>query len=614
MSLCNKKFGQLNLSNLIIELLNLKIKKSKFIFYKQFAFISFLISSIIQAFPDIEFENINTIKTELFDPNITYFKHNLNSDIVCSIRHFTFKFLINRMPDLLNQILQQYLIYPELFLEFLYHLKLIYEEKDKKLDLLQFSDILIRSFVIYRVDSDSNNLTKNDKLFLHIRKMVYYFYNDFKNNLKLLESEVFINFYFILLIEPPIQKNIIWFLSKYLISINTRRRIKTKYFFESCLDKLLKACYYQMTQNRGISLFAAIFNEINEAADSTDNVTHSLIYFRNDIYMNLKNIDVKRYTEANMDNVIMPEIDFLSKIYQKEPINEIDECYLESLIMYFYPKLTQLTIIQKLIEITANEKMQIMKPFFEIMNPKALRILIRIFIKTNHIYNIMNFISKLCSFSLKNCIKCHEDGFDLFIIDIISEWMKKINKIIPKKEESKIIINQNSDENINYFDGNNNFVIVEDREGIIINEELIDIFLHIFSQIASTISSIPIVTRYFSLLMPIKENHYSLIYQKIVNVMNEILIFSKTLPSAPFPMQSNKIQINNILKNDLGNGFSFIFWISIPSQKDNPLQYHNIFEINDDWLFHIKIDLYDNKTIRLSIKKNKNFCNLSHQY
>ena len=124
------------------------------------------------------------------------------------------------MPDLLNQILQQYLIYPELFLEFLYHLKLIYEEKDKKLDLLQFSDILIRSFVIYRVDSDSNNLTKNDKLFLHIRKMVYYFYNDFKNNLKLLESEVFINFYFILLIEPPIQKNIIWFLSKYLISIN----------------------------------------------------------------------------------------------------------------------------------------------------------------------------------------------------------------------------------------------------------------------------------------------------------------------------------------------------------------------------------------------------------
>ncbi|KAK8849353.1 hypothetical protein M9Y10_018751 [Tritrichomonas musculus] len=567
----------------VSELQSFEIKKSKTIYYQKCAFIFYLIFSILKKFTDIIIQvpaklNCPLFNSkEIFDPNVTYFDQTPNLEIVNSLRHFIIKFLSKKHPNVLNQILQENCFYPNLFRECIYHLATAEINQD---DFYHITDILISNLANYRVNSDTSKLTDNFIICLTIRKTILSFFKQFlidENILKkVFKSTVFINYFCLLLMEPPIRDIFIELLFIYLKIVSMVDNI---HYLCQKIVKLINVCFNEMTQKDAILVFNSIINIINKSMISNESLAYKFEYISLNLCKSLMVLNINSEKPETVESLISSVFDFLFEIYKIKPINEKDSLQLESLVTHFLPKLDKVKIIERFVQIIGNKKDSVIHPNFEIRQHKLLCTFIRIFIKTKYIYNILQFISKLCSFSSANCFKCHEGKLDLFIIDTIIEYRNNICKLVLKDE-----LNINPSENKKLLDSDIlddeiNIVILESKEGLDINEVIVDLFLHLFAQIASIVSSMPVVHKFFSMICQTDSNYLSIIHENMFRSLNNIIALSKYSISASLPLSSLNISILNIPIDSISNGFTFIFWIFRSTSSDHFVK--NIAQILD---------------------------------
>lgn len=575
----DKIYSQYLISETIKKIQKINGHHSKRIFYKKYSILFYLIYSVLKKFPDIEIEELNLEDYQLFfklvfDPDVTYFNKNSNFETAFYLRNFVLRFLFTKQINAFYQIIQEYSNYSDLFREIIHHLILIrYCYEDNTYDFKEVSDILMSYLVKYRINSNTLIHTDDEIKFLTIRKTILFYFELFPIKNDFSGSILFANCYCILLIEPPIREIFISFLSNYLNGFDMQRKSNdfTSLLFDKIL-KLIQICCNKMQPDEAIKLISVIVETLDKEASLNELLSDELKKILPSLYQSIINLNLGMLTMNQNDKFIAFLIDFWYDVYQNKVINTSDIEPIELLINHFLPNLSQVKIIEKLIRFIAKDNVSTnLKPIFEIKDSAFICLLVRIFLTTENLYNVINYISILCTFSRKNCIKCHDCGLDLLIIELFSKWRKSIDKI--NKEHNKIMnLSYDEIQSFEYYfqNGNNSFILKNDE----ISENLIDLFFNLFLQIALNASSISIVHGFFSMMNTFKINnsiYLSLIHEKMINLLNEILKSSKFLPETALTIPSvpNPICVSSLSANLFKNGLSFVFWISKSYLIDN---------------------------------------------
>ncbi|KAK8841194.1 hypothetical protein M9Y10_027394 [Tritrichomonas musculus] len=607
---------------------------TKKIFYEQCAIVFYLVSTVIKKYPKVTIENLNDLRCPLFnnknifDPKVTLFSQNDNFSIINSLRHFTFRFLLDKNQSSLNDVLRESSIFPELFRECLFRLCLFENMKNKVIneELCFVSDSLIVSFVDYRIELEPPYLNDDNNFILLIRKTLLLYFNSFFSNDFVLEkvfcSPVFVSYFFVLLMEPPIRQQFIGFLLRYLSTIKIENQPKKKSnevlecLCQSIIQLFTVACK-ELQQKESLSLLSDVLNSLNEAIIFNKSLTDILEPISSDLCHNIMSININSDETEHMEDLLLSLISFLAGTSHDKTIKANDISLLESTIIHLTKTKPQSKIMQKLVQVIAGKQISFILPTFEIKQSKVLCSFVRIFLETNHIYKVVKFISDLCSYSSENCIKCHDGELDLLLIDIVNKWRKTITEIVPEKPATTPTSSSEFDLNTNYFNDAKNddtnivFIDNKDDSQLIISEKLIDLFLGLFSQIASVVSSVSVVQRFFSMLCPIDAKYLSSIHKNIINSLNKILITSRYFPLAALPMiPSGSIQIHNIPINSFENGISFVFWISMPSNIDDFAQ--SVLVLDDGKKHKFKVQIIERK-LRVKIQSGVDYYHYDFQ-
>lgn len=481
-----------------------------------------------------------------FDQNNTYFTKNRHFELINSIRHFIFTFLLYNDTKLLNNILLENTNYPNLFRECICRIITIKNEEESNINVIntklcEISDTLILSLVSYRIkESDFKDIFTK----LAVRRAILFLLKSLLSNDDALNisfsSPNFSKSFIELLIEPPIRHKLINFLFNYLknIKIMNTTDIVKYIFLNNNIVNGIKYSLHNFPLKYAISFNTDLFIILSEAIKINHLLSDFFMFIVNDVQKNIIDIDFEEL--ENVDTFSLSLINFLACIYIYKEINEKDMILMESIINKFMKFNIQKEVISILYQLISARYELNLSPSFIIHRPLAICSLIRLFHNTNYIYDIVDFISKLCSFSYYNCIKCHIAKLDILIIEILNEWK-----------------NQNIEENGE--SSKNEFVI---------NEQIIDSFLHLVTQIASVASSVSVARDYFTLMSPVDFRYFSKIHVKVLQTFNDIISISKNYPHTAIPMNSsNLIKIKApFFLNQYQEEISFIFWVYIPSK------------------------------------------------
>ncbi|KAK8838288.1 hypothetical protein M9Y10_035711 [Tritrichomonas musculus] len=553
-------------------------------FYDQCVIVFYLMNSIMSHFPNLTIQTSNEkifsglVIKNIFDPNITYFTQNSYFEIVNSLRHFTFHFLLINDQMLLNIILQDISVYPDLLWESVFRLILI-EKEDKNLNFSSIVDTLITDLLTYRLNSNQC-ITNEINFYLFIRKTLLTFFETFFTNENVIKqifsSQIFLDSFLTLLYEPPIREKLIDYFTKYLISLDSEADFQQ---LNQKIVNMINTSISELKQNETLSFLSEIIKLLNQIISKNQSLINILKPITSELINFIMNIKISSDEKRANDELLLQIMTYLIFAYQHEIITTNNRSLLRSIIFRIFKTKSE-KIMDRFIQ-TVPKLLSFVQPNFEMEQATDLCSFVCLFINTKYIYSVVKFISDLCSYSSENCRKCKEGRLDILIIDTINEWKKSIIKIIHEDDTDEVTLTFNENE-------------------IIVSEKLINLLLTLFCQIVSSVSSIPVVNKFFSALCPIDSNYLSLIHPNILKTLNNILIASYKLPAAEIPMlPSSEIQINNINSKIIKKGFSFVFWISIPSKMEGIIQ--NIIYLKDAQNHFFKMDLKE-RNLQITIQ------------
>ena len=163
---------------------------------------------------------------------------------------------------------------------------------------------------------------------------------------------------------------------------------------------------------------------------------------------------------------------------------------------------------------------------FPIKQPKAMRLLLELYENSSTFPLRLKNIKKLLKFSSQNCEQCHKSEFDTYILSKIDKWK--------------------NDEN---FD-----------------EKLYNKILEIFYMISSKFCTVSIVQKFISLMCPIEGEHLSRFHFNIMECLQKLINFSKSVPLIPLKLNSdNKITLHGLKTDIILKKFSISCWLYLSS-------------------------------------------------
>ncbi|OHS97641.1 hypothetical protein TRFO_09350 [Tritrichomonas foetus] len=504
--------------------------------YNQYAIIFRFLSSIAKKYTIFIPSFFNSV---LFNPSITLFTPCKNFEEINTLRDVAFMFSLNDQGVLLRQALNDACSYPYLFREYVYRLILHHNELPK--NYIYFSESLMFPFVLYRNIFDG----VNEPCQL-ARKTILLFFNVYLGKIekikKLFSLSIFSECFFILLFEPPVRRQFMSTFLKYLLTINRKNKIISDYIIQ-----LIGVSCTEMEVNDAIFLLIDLFNALNEAALFNNEVSYLSEPTIPKICQNILSLPEMERS----DDLLMSVITFLATTSRDKTLKANELYLIESAIIHLSITKSPNKIIDKLAQVIAGKNMAVCIPAFEIKQSKLLCSFLRIFMETEYILVVIEFITKLCMYSTDNCIKCHESEVDILILEKIDQW-------------------RHSDE--------------------LADDVKVEAFLNLFTRIASIVSSVIVVRRFFSMLCPIETRYLSSIHQNILNALNTIFITSKKFPQGALPLlPDNSLKLTNIPSKCLLLGISFSFWISM---AENPTSYMQNLILMDDGRKHsVKISI-----------------------
>ncbi|OHT13798.1 hypothetical protein TRFO_16026 [Tritrichomonas foetus] len=540
----------------VSKILTKTIEKSHTKIFDYMAIVFCFIESIISVFKiTLPYQFI--YNDVLFNPNTTIFCQCKNFRQLNTLRQTALSIIIQDQASILKKALSNSSFYPELFIECIYRLQIL--KNNISQNTRPLAEILMLIMIEYR---------RYDHIMIcaQARKVILVYFSDFllHQNLKnVFTLPFFIKTFLTLLFENPIRLQLLQILSHILSNLTFAEGLVINKY----LNKLIDVACHELVSVDAISLLSDLIKALNEASLFNSNVSSFVREIAPNLCHNILKITCD--DDDKSENILMELITFLAATSHECTLKADELSLIESAILHLSNTRPKNQIMDKLVQVIAGKQMSVLLPNFEIQQSKILCSFIRIFINSNYIYKALNIIYELCLFSSSNCIKCHEGELDILIIDYIRKW----------KIEEKFEIN--------------------------IDTKKVDHFLNLFVKIASVVSSVSVVQRFFSLLCPIDLNLLSSIHESILLALNNILLASKSIPSATLPMTPLcSLQIHGINSTSFEDGFSFVFWVYLTTNSNQFKQC--IFKL-DDGRYHVFRLIFIGGNLKLKIQNGTDF-------
>ena len=452
-----------------------------------------------------------------WDPKVTVFHKGKNAEYIGTFRDVAVKSFLLRSPEFLNDFLLDMAMYPLLYGEIVLRMRwlidsLIGSEDVTHKKLVWVIDGIMNPLLAYRQCRDCDAVKQ-------VRKVLLDLLDDLMHidriKVTLLSCKKFVKRYILLLLEPPIRQEVLPVLSDYLVQVDLAT-VNLREGIVSLLSRLVQLkCSEPDDDCEGMLI--DLITMVNDAVAYRHELSGHLKWLASGLCRSAMAVESIRESKE----ILMLLISFLTLTAGEYVIKSGDICGIEDAITRKINEKSKPEIMSKLGQMIAGRPMSVYVANFTIQQPKIARSFLRIFSKTDYLFESVGFIADLCSYSVDNCIQCHKGEVDLYLLDQIREFCHS----------------------------------TEDDKGVV------SLYLKLFMQIAQVASSVHVVRRYVSLLCPVDAAFLSRIHVKILDTFSQILIGARKVPNGALSLcNGNSVKVTGLNGRDIKNGFTFSFW------------------------------------------------------
>ncbi|OHT15010.1 Beige/BEACH domain containing protein [Tritrichomonas foetus] len=526
-----------NLFNAIHNFLNSSLSSYSIDETAAFLFIAVKLNEIDHQFIPTKFL-LNPI---ILNPSITAFAHNENWDAINTLRSEVLQIFIQSGVSSLNSLFYEIMCYPLLFAEFIYRF-IDKNMKISKSDVITLSQLFMYSMTFYQNFKDVNE-NELDAINIARTSIFYFFKKSFEDIEKLIlffQDPFFIETFLSLVFEYYPRQFVLPFLSTYL---NVSESLNDK----ECVKKINRLLEISCDSLDNPNIVSVCFELLKTLNNVMTNCRLMSFYFEPLTSSFCKGI-LKLQTDNESRNFLMELITFFALTAEFHKVVAVEVAALQSSLITAFGDEPPQSLFIGLVHLIAGQKLDSIHPSFHIHQPKALKLLLAIYIKSQILPDLFTFVARLCQFSTKNCIEAHNGEVDLFLIDILYKW----------RNDPTIPLN------------------------------LIASSLSLLMLISTTISSVSTVQRFISLFSPVKGRYLPKYHCLTLKSLNKMFINSQKRPISCLPLREPcTFEIEGIKGESIEKGFSIAFWI---------------FHILNDPQYKAQIfSLYDSKGQRITL-------------
>ena len=355
------------------------------------------------------------------------------------------------------------------------------------------------------------------------RKAIFIFMNTYLLQDELMKTifndSLFIECFLGLIFEEPVRLFVLAHLNRYLTMKESEENAEM-------LDKVMQISHYvadNMDCEQVISLGANLFGAIIPSFM----LSQKLCGFFEPLISPLCQGIVKLEKSKDSSEFLLQVI-ALFNITVNHILTSPEIHAIQTAITNIYGDSPNQHIFVKIVQLIAGQPIANVHPSFIIRQPKVLKLLVTVFINSSIIEQVLDFIAQLLQFSAKNCELVSEDGFDIFLIDIIFSW----------------------------------------RNDTMARKSLAARVFSLLMLICSHVCSVTTVRKYMSLLCPIEGRALPFYHQLSIKSISSMLLESKRKPTAFLPLdKENSFEIKGLSGEEFNESFSISFWLCCKSNN-----------------------------------------------
>ena len=499
------------------------------------------VCSEIQSLQSISIRSDYLYNSFVFNPAVTVFNKTEDFDIYNIIRSHALDLVVKSSRDDLQKILNDAAKYPLLFAEMMLRLSNIQFVLDKR-KLVPFTKGIFENCMKYEALKDLSEKQADAVAKARRAEIIFLtsFLRDEKNRILSFNLKEFSEDFYNLFFDKDCEKEALAMLRSFL----------TK-------SVVVSADFMKSTENFFIALFTTkievfdwlpVAKDVISAINSVLSVSISVAHAFASITESLCNCLSKLPNNEIAEDVLMEVVSFLGFSSPGHSIKNKELVAVEAAIDRLTNNNPTDDIKDKLIFVIAGRPLSCILPDFEIKQPKVLCLLVRVFIKTNKLHDVLQFLKKLLDYSESNCRKCHDGDFDIFLVETIDEWRVTGNQA----------------------------------------ECVVDEFLTLLKRITSVQTSPIVVQRIIAFLSPINGENLPYFYINILKAFN--LMLTTKCPGAYLPLEGNSaVTINGLTSDPFAGSYSLSFYLYFVKQENQCKQV--LFKVYDNEQHALKVML-----------------------
>lgn len=339
-------------------------------------------------------------------------------------------------------------------------------------------------------------------------RLLYHLFREESSLLRVsMEDKAFQVFLFALLFDEKIRG----------FSLSSIRRYINKYGIEHVLGTIsdvfaLIKCNFP--DSSSVSLMCELMTTVNDSfsemtLELSEVISASIqLLDSTDISQMLVKKSIEFHTMLSMSGCAVPKSYFSA---------------LERALKTFGTLNSEFTVL--LIGLLSGRQQKKVEPSVFVVNGEVLTVMFRtLFPNSIPEFDLLGFCEQLCTYSFHNCLKLHECGFDLALLDIL----------------------------------------LENRQQ---NGQIVDKILGLFSKICTIMSSPVVVRKVFTLLMPIERRYIDTTHVKVVSMLAASFEKMDLFPGVCVPLPGVAVSVSdvNLGGSDSSVSVAFVCWTRFDS-------------------------------------------------
>ena len=469
----------------------------------------------------------------VFDPSVTVFEPIDEWTRIDTLRSLAVHMIWKEGMNAVQTVLYSNMGYPLLFAELVHRFMNLQQKIVDSDDVAILSQMLLSPMIYYQrfKNLSYDSLQASIKARLSILSYLNMLLSQEDVLVAFFNDEFFTENYLSLMFEEPVRPIILSTLSKYLA---LEHSIENTHVINQVCDCAKTASKF-LNETGAITMLTDLLGVLEKTIAYVPKYGPLFASISSDMCASLAHLT----KNENAKGLVLSVLSFMTCAEMPHNLSSAEISTLETVIVNLFEEPSPV-LFTKIVQLIAGQPLPSTHPSFTVRQPKLLRLLIGVFMKSTMLVDAISFIAQLCQSSVKNREAAHRGEFDLYLIDLLNEWRN--DSSIPVKTFASVV--------------------------------------SLFMMIAGTVSSVASVQKFMSLLCPIDGKYFPFFSKAIMKSFYSLTISNSRRPICAMP--HNKLagfDFDNMHSEPFRDGITMTFWLNV--NDDNPMYKPQLLYLSD---------------------------------